>query len=377
MLTGFHQVNVPLPDGANLIHNGDFTMHFDGTAGFYAPQNVPGWSVVQTPTETKVNLIKLLPYNRLGYVLDLDASANTLDQVYQDIATQPGTRYLLSFDFRAHLNMPQAAQELSDVTSEFEVWWNGTLVTAVQPNQSWKTMTIEVFGGNGDFSRLMFSEVAAGRHGGGDGIGALINNVRLVQAMDSPISNGGFEDFGNTRPGPGFRYLADSVPSWNAIGPNRTARILKIEPVRPHPKVGELEYRALNLNGHQGFRDAVFQDLETDPGATYYVRFTVKGNGHDELRVRWDHAWAMTVTPGANWESLGMLVKATDKVTQLMFLEGLKSNSEMWIDNVRIYRVNPGTSESLGIVHPTPDYRFLAGYVDVHANDTKKRDGVR
>lgn len=371
-----HQVNVPLPDGANLIYNGDFELTSTDALSYFNSAGVPGWNASSTRPQSKGNPVQLMPFNRLGNVLDLDSSSQLHDQIFQDVLTKPGTRYLLSFDFRTDPAMNEGAQDLSYETAEFEVWWNGTLVTVVHPNETWKTMTIEVYGGAEDFSRLTFAEVLHGRSSGGDGIGALIDNVRLVHAVDSPIDNGGFEELGNAVAGPGYTYPTNSIPNWNSIGTDRSARVLKIEPVRDALKGSALQHYALNLNGNHQFRDAVFQDLETEVGTTYYVTFLVKGTGGDQLRVRWDNAWALTVTPGSDWESVGLLVSATHARTQLMFLEGSQENQDMWIDNVRVYRVDPGIMVSQSEIQPSPDYRWYVSDVDEQSS-IKKRESRR
>ena len=51
------------------------------------------------------------------------------------------------------------------------------------------TIVLSVTGSTGDLTRLEFREIESGN----DGVGPIIDNVRLVRASDAEIGNGSFE----------------------------------------------------------------------------------------------------------------------------------------------------------------------------------------
>jgi hypothetical protein len=358
VLTGAHQVFVPLPEDLNLIQNEALHTTHESESGLYDAPDIAGWHPVPSG-----NPIGVESFPGRGNVLNLDSSAG-LDQVYQDIPTEQGDRYLISFDSRPSTQVYQENQPVA--STQFEIFWNGTRIATIQPRYHWKTNTLEVQGGNGDFSRLTFSETLAGS---GDRVGAFINHVRVVKAMEVAVTNGGFEELANSnQPVTGYTFSNIHVPGWSATAPSlKNTTTLNLEPTRPHFK-GEQGERVLNLNAHQdykGFRDSISQTIETVPGALYYVRFLAQGNGVDELRVRWDNAWALCVRPDANWESIGLLVQASSLKSNLMFIEGADSNGDIRLDNVEIYRIDSPEFGARPTQHnPTASLSTYASYLD-------------
>lgn len=365
VLTGAHQIFVPLPEGINLIRNESFATSHESVNGLYDAQSLPGWQPVQSNANS-LNQINIQAFPGRGSVMHLDSSTG-LDQVYQDVPTEQGRRYLISFDSRPSAQVYQ--QGHSVFSTQFEVYWNGTLIATIQPRYHWKTNTLEVIGGNGDFSRLTFSETLSGS---GDRVGALINHIRVVDATKLEIYNGGFEKFeGSAMPNRAYAHLSGigSVPGWSATAPPNNRMVMNLEPSNVNSKGPQ--GTVLNLNAHQGFRDSVSTELSTVPGAVYYVRFLAQGNAINELRIRWGNDLALSVRPDTNWESIGLLVQASSLKTSLTFMEGLDTNGDIRIDNVEIYRIdNPEISSRPA--QPTPTASFSA-YASLLSDTTVKK----
>ena len=104
----------------------------------------------------------------------------TFDRITQDVATTPGQQYLLTFDFRAH---PAANDNPTANSYDFEVWWNGTLQAIYTGGDIWQTGGLVVTGGDGATTQLLLCEVAEGDSGGGDGLGALLDNIRVCRSQ--------------------------------------------------------------------------------------------------------------------------------------------------------------------------------------------------
>ncbi len=156
----------------------------NGSEGMFASADVTGWDTGSTG-----NLINLLDHPNLdhGNVLDLDSVAATVDGVGQDVETAGGQEYVLTFEFRERPVDDGAAAD----TNEFEVTWDGEVVGRFTGIAHWQTASMSVTGASLESTtRVEFREVSSD---GGDGRGALIDNVRLVAVADMGIENGSFE----------------------------------------------------------------------------------------------------------------------------------------------------------------------------------------
>ena len=346
---GQHQMAESLPTGTNLVVNGDFETFTAGSDTFYGESEITGWRAKHTLAGRQFNLINV----PIGYgsVLDLDSNAKNFDRVFQNVPTQPGKQYLLSFDFNAHsgANPGKTAHSY-----DFEVWWNGSHIKTITAGSIWETGVLRVTGGPGSTTELLFCEVQEGPQGGGDGLGALLDNVRVVKSVGSPTVNGSFETTTGTSP----LKLAADVPGWNSIATEVQKRLLRVEQSSgATPKTQATQgSQFLNLDTSNTQRDAVFQDLTTVNGAVYYVSFDARSDGSvsdrsDELRVRWNNAWATTIRAASDWQSYGIVVRANSSLSRLMLLEpGDGNNGEgsgPCIDNLRVFRIDPaGVNEA-------------------------------
>ena len=102
--------------------------------------------------------------------------------LYQDVKTTAGQTYQLSLDVAA-----RACTALS--TNTVEVWWNNTRIATIDPTSTaFKTYTFSVTG-TGANDRLSFREQC----GDDDGVGGIIDNVKLIGSTSSTVYEAGFQ----------------------------------------------------------------------------------------------------------------------------------------------------------------------------------------
>ena len=320
-------IGTELPVGTNLIVNGQFEQVVN-EGPFHAADDVVGWNAVSSNGEQKINLFETV---RTGNVLELDSTEIQFDRVFQDVDTVSGEQYVLSFDLRNRLTSDNA----DPFSNSVDVFWDNASVGILTADTQFHTIVLSVAGGAEDLTRLEFREIASGN----DGVGPIIDNVRLVRATDGELGNGSFE----IASGSGELLPATDVDSWKAGGRELAERNLRL--VRDNDATDGSQY--LNLETTPTHIDRVFQDLNTEAGSTYFVMFDLRGDASEvpasnELRVRWDNAWAGTFIGGDQWQSVGLLLNATTNTTRLVLREtGDGAGSGPLIDNVRIKRVTP------------------------------------
>lgn len=335
-LLGFNQLEsrqllaiiaTPVPDGTNLVVNGDFEQTQNSGPQF-AADDVVGWNVDVNVLEEEI--INIFNTTRAGNLLELDSKSNVEDRIFQDVVTESGDQYVLAFDLRERF-----AGAGADAASNFvDVFWDGQAVGTFAADTMWQTIVINVTGGAGESSRLEFREVASGN----DGIGALIDNVRVMAVSDVSIGNGSFETGSATG-----LVAADEIAGWESVGSVVADRQLNI--VNDGNAADGDRY--VNVETTDSHVDRIYQDVSTEAGGTYYVMFDLRGDGDtsetaNELRIRWNDRWAGTFEGGIEWQSYGVLVNATSDVSRLVFREA-GSGSGPFIDNVRVVQVDQGT----------------------------------
>ncbi|WP_398466077.1 Ig-like domain-containing protein [Tardiphaga sp.] len=160
--------------GDNLLVNGSFEDSAVSAGRWAGFSSIPGWTAISGGTiELWNNLNNVtatdgMNFGELDYV-------GARDGLYQDVNTAVGQTYNLAFDARSRPGF-------SGATCSMEVLWNDQLIATVPPGNSWSTYNFTVTG-TGGLDRLTFREVAGQ---GGDGLGALYDNVRLtVQGASS------------------------------------------------------------------------------------------------------------------------------------------------------------------------------------------------
>jgi hypothetical protein len=159
-----------------LIFNGSFDgikMIDGGSWQAYDNTQIPGW---KNTTENYIELVQVGG----NQALDIDAGG-AVDQLYQDVKTEAGKTYDLTFD----------VTRVTAGSSQFEVVWNGQLVSLVNPTTAGAfKFTVTGTGGN---DRLSFREIAAENNSDG----AFLDNVSLqatagVVTPPPPPPTGGF-----------------------------------------------------------------------------------------------------------------------------------------------------------------------------------------
>ncbi|MDG1513108.1 MAG: FKBP-type peptidyl-prolyl cis-trans isomerase [Mariniblastus sp.] len=316
-----HQVSGELPASTNLVVNGDFEDVVEGGDRFFDETEVGSWEAFDAETGQQINIFD---YNVDGYhnVLDLDSTSAQFDRVFQRVDTDAGEEYLVTFDYRSH---PTVDVSASPRTNDFEIWWDGDRVGTYTGGDSWNTGAIVVTAGDLDTTVLLFCEIQEDGFSGGDGRGALLDNIRVVKANSVNVANGGFE---TTDASDSVFYKPDQVDSWGAVAATNPDRWLKI--FEGNAAEGN---QYLNLDTTETHRDIAYQDLTTEAGASYYVTFSMKTDGDqsvssDELRVRWNGSWATTVFGTDTWETYGVMVTADSDTTRLTFLEPGESTGD-------------------------------------------------
>lgn len=355
------QVPNDLPPGTNLITNGEFESFEQGsapsvindsaTARFLPGDQVEGFGVIDGDGDGN-SVINLQTFsNDRGTILDLDSLPGQDDRVFQDITTEAGQQYLLAFDFR---NSPLIDGSTDTSTNDFEVFWNGNLIASMTGGDFWQTAALTVSGASNDPSNdvdgenvLARLEFRDGRQGdrGGDGRGSLIHCVRLTAVNSATIVNGGFEDVGE---GSGPDFSPGDVDGFSVFNfPNDAQpRAIQVESFQPDEIAIEGE-NYLSVNSDSSLIDQVFQDVQAVAGQIYYVTFQYRTDPNssapaDQLRVRWNDAWAATFVGTDQWQSVGILLDADSDLTRLNFREAGEDTGDgagVHIDDVQIFAV--------------------------------------
>ena len=335
----------------NLITNGDFSDASNGDRGMYEQVDVGGWQVADAPGGQKINLVPILKDDR-GLVMDLDSSGDIFDSVFQDVRTLEGHEYLLTFDLRERQS-DLTVRESS--TNDVEVTWNGESLGVFRAVEYWRTVTLYVQGGSAEFSTLEFREVVDGL-AGGDGNGAMIDNVQLINVGSSTVTNGGFEEQGDE--GTNLFFDESLFPTWGAYGPSefRGIQLVSGDAGTASPTTTTEGDFALELDGSANNVDRVFADFTTTAGAEYFLTFDMRAASdafdiENEVRVRWNDEWAGTFHGTLEWQSFGMLVTADADLTRIVFREPgehLGDAQGPVIDNVRLVQIDAAT-EDIGL----------------------------
>lgn len=274
----------------NLVSNGDFEIAPSHTENRLSSAiEVAGW---QTLGDQSQQVLGVRPNKTDGsqYALHLDAKDDRHDIIYQNVETEAGQNYLLTFDY-----VGQAGGK-TRLSNDFSVFWNGELVTRYQAGDIWQTGGVVLEGGNYGTSRLEFRELAETSDPGGDGIGPILDNIFVQEWSQPTLVNEGFEQEG--------------LKSWSRF---RTG-----ESVGEH----QLEYKwasegdhVLKLNAHESQTDRLVREFDLQPNQEYLISFDVKGTyGEDsvsnELRVRWNGEWVSTIRGVDRWNRQFIKVSA-------------------------------------------------------------------
>ena len=149
--------------GMNMLVNGNLeTMQIASglTWQLFNNAGVPGWK----NTNGDVELQKVSTGSGLTQGFEIDV-AGAVDEIYQGVKTEAGKTYSVHFD----------VVKFKAGTSDFQVLWNGTVVTTISPTaeQGYDLSVI----GTGGVDKLSFKELASQNNG----TGAVIDNVSLIE----------------------------------------------------------------------------------------------------------------------------------------------------------------------------------------------------
>ena len=159
--------------GTNLLVNGSFEATAVASNQWGSFDTIQGWRAISGGTIelwNNLNGVRATQGSNFGELDYLGAR----DGLYQNVSTDAGQRYALSFDARTRPGLAAS-------TCTIEVLWNDTVVARVPPGSDWSRHSFTVTGTGGQ-DRLTFRE-AQGQ--GGDGLGALYDNVSLVAVSSS------------------------------------------------------------------------------------------------------------------------------------------------------------------------------------------------
>lgn len=345
-----------LPVGVDLITNGGFERATDGnTSHFYQDANVDGWNGVDSATGQRLNIFAFGDAsNAHKNILELDSTAAQVDSVYQDVLTNQGDSYILSFEMRER-SVNAAAHE---TTNQLELFWDGQSMGTFSATNHWQTVTVVVEGATDGTSRLEFREVSADAS---DGRGPLLDNVSLVK-IASPVNliNGSFDD--NVVADTSVNQAADVIDGWSAMGTNSADRLIAIK--NDNANDGS---QYLQLDTGEGRLDRIYRDISTTSGEKYYLTFDMRGSEGDQLRVRWGGEWVGTFEAESEWQTFGLLVDAADAedTTRLIFRELNATDpagTGPQIDNVRLSQVG--------------EFEAFSGLRALSEVDPAQRDGI-
>lgn len=336
--TGLSQFDGDASIDTGLIVNGNFDLIdiAGATSERTDIDDIPGWN----QTDGSSDQVSLVGFNDSprGTGFHLDDQAGVLESLFQDVNTESGQLYTLAFDL-----LGRPVDDSADVTSnDLRVLWDGVEVGTYRGiTDFWQTFTVDVVGGTADLTRLEIQEVDGA---GNDGIGAMLDNLRLVPVTTQTIENGSFEDSASGIIGqddlPGFSIVADEAEQLADIQSGDASEGTQF----------------LNLDRQTDSSDILFTNVATDVGGVYFVSFDLRSEsgevGEDEeLRVRWNNEWVGSLRGDSDWQSYGFTVRADSDSTRLVFREPGDSftgdGDGPLLDNIRITQVVPSLAVSV------------------------------
>ena len=156
----------------NLLVNGSFEA--DDVSGVASRSALTGWTISNGPVYAVDNDFDGANYDASDgrQFVGMDGSNNGAATIYQDVQTEAGASYALSFDAAA-LNH-----------GSIKIYWNGDIVGEITPeSEDWQAFQFDVVG-TGGTDRLEFRESWDHSSNGGSVVTG-IDNVSLVAQPDS------------------------------------------------------------------------------------------------------------------------------------------------------------------------------------------------
>ena len=324
--------------------------------------------------------------------LDYNGGSN-LDAIYQDIQTEDGRVYNLTFDMRSR------SANFNSEDEAIYVEWNGVAIKAdgyrATAAGQWTTISVEVTGTGGS-DRLTLRESAEAR--ASNGLGALLDNVVLEASgatptpvtppeiieppeeitppevvtppatNDSLLVNGSFE--ANAVEGGRWAVFAPAqVPGWQSLN-GESIEIWD----NGHSGVASPDgtnHAELDYNGGSNL-DAIYQDIQTEAGRVYNLTFDMRSrsanfNSEDEaIYVEWNgvatKADGYRATAAGQWTTISVEVTGTGGSDRLTLRESADPEASnglgALLDNVQLTAsdtvVTPPEVVEPPVVEPTP-----------------------
>ncbi|WP_310620062.1 type I secretion C-terminal target domain-containing protein [Flexibacterium corallicola] len=150
------------------------------------------------------------------------------------------------------------------------------------------------------------------------------------------IVNGSFEN-PDVPAGDRTQFIQDgSVPGWSAGVINIHDHTFR--------QPGSQGDQYLGLESDGGFASIVTQEISTELGVQYTLKFDVstRGDGIDELAIIWDNKKLDPIEiEGSEWQSVEFTVTGTGEVVPLSFVvlqDGSPNTETAFVDNVQLYQ---------------------------------------
>lgn len=306
----------------NLVLNGSFEEPVTGTV----------WKLAQGPNIEVQYGNAGQPYDENKHV-ELDG--NAVSKIYQDIPTEVGKTYKLTFAFSAR---PGVAD------NKLNVYWGNTLVAKLSKNgkgiadTDWEPYTYDDLKATSTSTRLSFDNL----NEKSDTLGSYIDDIRVTDSSKpgkNLVVNGSFE---TPVIKAGVEYLSSFLGWKLSAGP-------AIEIMNP-PQAGvvgaakdggqlvELDSRAVSK---------IFQDIPTKPGKTYTLTFAFSPRpdvAENKLNVSWGDTKVVQLDKSGEgigdtvWQVYTYNLKATGNITRLSFdnLDETSNTVGSFIDSVSL-----------------------------------------
>ena len=181
------------------VTNGSLdTVDGDVASGEVDPENLPGFFVISETGDAPIGVTTASDGNN---VLNLNTSDTRTDRVFQNIRTEAGATYFVSFDLR---NGDSTDTDPVDLRARF----NGEFAGSFSGTADWQRFGF-VVSADGDFSTLVFREPG---NATGDGADAQIDNIEVYRigsiAADFNVDLNGAAD--------GTNFATDFVENGNS-----------------------------------------------------------------------------------------------------------------------------------------------------------------
>jgi hypothetical protein len=353
---------VPTPYlSSNLITNGSFEGH--------GPLDHGGWGTFQTIEGwvSRTGWIEIQHYATAGLFaqegkakLELDSIENS--EIYQNVSLTPGAQYELSLYYS-----PRGGSGSDSDSSNLSLFWNGELLDQLTGwRAGWQYHHYDIVASG------KLNELSLAAAGTSDGVGALVDNIRLYKvpfAGTDLIVNGSFEQQGPLDHG--NWGTVDSLDGW--VVEQGEAEIQRDGTAGIGADEGAFK---LELDSYGN--SSIYQDIPTVAGRSYRLmlayapRVRSEGTDTNDVEVWWDDQLVTTLSGDArHWTEYRFDLLANRDPSRLTLVAAGASDSlGGLIDDVRLYPLDTGNRSP--VIETTPvtqafagqEYRYTVGASD-------------